>query len=152
MVRSLPFAFALLTALMTCGISYAEEDDDAISSSRVQQGFESSPVPKAKLNLAGKNPAKVGLGSYLVNVGGCSDCHSFPRFLEKGNTAGSNPAAGDPYEGTPSTQSVSRQLVANYNVSHFLAGGRCFGPFYARDLTPDANGQPEGLPKQSSLR
>jgi len=152
MLRSLSFALALSTAIMTSGISSAEDDDDAISSSRVQQGFEISPVPKAKLNLTGKNPAKVGLGSYLLNVGGCSDCHSFPRFLEKGNTAGSNPAAGDPFEGTPSTQSVSRQLVANFNVSHYLAGGRCFGPFYARDLTPDANGQPEGLTEAEFIK
>ena len=142
MIRSLSFVLTLSAVVMVCGISYAEDDHDAISSSRVVQGFESSPVPKAKLNLAGKNPAKVGLGSYLVNVGGCSDCHSFPRFLD----------AGDPFEGTPSTQSVSRQLVANYNVSHFLAGGRCFGPFYARDLTPDAKGRPEGLTEAEFIK
>jgi len=151
-VRSRLFALTLCAAVTVCGTLYAEDNDEAISSSRVQQGFEISPIPKAKLNLAGKNPAKVGLGSYLLNVGGCSDCHSFPRFLEIGNTAGSNPAAGDPFEGTPSTQRVSRQLVANYNVSHFLAGGRCFGPFYARDLTPDANGQPEGLTEAEFIK
>src|SRR5262249_39047520 len=122
-VRSLSFALTLSAAVMVGGTLYAEDNDDAISSSRVQQGFEISPIPKAQLNLAGKNPVKVGLGSYILNaMGGCSDCHSFPRFLEKGNTAGSNPAAGDPFEGRPSTQRVSRQLVANHNVSHFLAG------------------------------
>jgi hypothetical protein len=152
-VRPLSFALALSAAVTVCGISYAEDNDDAISSSRVQQGFEISPVPKAKLNFAGKNPVQVGLGSYLLNaMGGCSDCHSFPRFLEKGNTAGGNPAAGDPFEGTPSTQSVSRQLLANYNVSHFLAGGQCFGPFMARNLTPDANGQPEGLTEAEFIK
>jgi hypothetical protein len=36
-------------------------------------------------------------------------------------------------------------LIANLNVSHYLSGGQCFGPFIARNLTPDANGLPEGL-------
>jgi hypothetical protein len=153
MVRSLSFAFAVSAIVMVCGISYAGNNDDAISSNPVQQGFEISPVPKAKLNFAGKDYFRVGLGSYLVNaVSGCDGCHSFPQYLEKGNTAGSNPAAGDPFEGTPSTQSVSRQLVANYNVSHYLAGGQCFGPFMARNLTPEANGRPEGLTESEFIR
>ena len=69
------------------------------------------------------------------------------------NKAGSNPAAGDPYEGTPSTQSVSHQLVANFNVSHYLAGGQCFGPFMARNLTPyETTGRPEGLTEAEFIR
>ena len=28
------------------------------------------------LKLEGKNPALVGLGSYIVNTEGCNDCHS----------------------------------------------------------------------------
>jgi hypothetical protein len=39
MVRSLSFALMLSAVVMVCGISYAEDNDDAISSSRVQQGF-----------------------------------------------------------------------------------------------------------------
>jgi hypothetical protein len=42
---------------------------------------------------------------------------------------------------------VSKQLVANFNFKHYLAGGQCFGPNIARNLTPEANGQPEGLTK-----
>jgi hypothetical protein len=133
------FALALSLVVMVGGISYAG-DSDNISPSPVQQGFAISPV---KLNLAGKEPGKVGLGSYIVNgIGDCSGCHSFPQYLEPGGP-GSNPGAGDPYDAL--TQSVSRQLVANFNASHYLAGGQCFGPFMARNLTPDANGQPEGL-------
>jgi len=140
MVRSLPFACVLSTAVMICGISYAGDNDNQISPSPVQQGSAISPV---KLNLAGKEPAKVYLGSYIVNgIGDCSGCHSFPQYLEQGGP-GSNPAAGDPYDAL--TQSVSGQLVANFNSSHYLAGGQCFGPFMARNLTPEANGQPEGL-------
>ena len=41
--------------------------------SRVQIGMAAAPV---HLNMAGKNPAQVGLGSYLVNVAGdCNGCH-----------------------------------------------------------------------------
>jgi hypothetical protein len=153
MVRSLSFAFTLSTAVMICGISYAGDEDNRISPFPVQQGFDISPV---KLNLAGKDPLKVGFGSYLVNaIGDCSGCHSFPQYLEKHNTAGSNPAAGDPYEGTPSTQSISGQLVANFNTSHYLAGGQCFGPFMARNLTPHTRytkGRPQGLTEAEFIR
>jgi len=39
MVHSLSFAFALSTAVMTWGISYAGDDDNRISPFPVQQGF-----------------------------------------------------------------------------------------------------------------
>jgi hypothetical protein len=150
---SLRFALVLSMLFMLSGISYAGDDDDTISSSQVQQGFEISPVPKDKLNFTGKSKARVGLGSYLINaIGDCSGCHSFPQYLEKGNAAGSNPSAGDPYEGMPSTQSVSQQLVANFNVSHYLAGGQCFGPFMTRNLTPDAAGLPQGLTEEEFIK
>ncbi len=119
----------------------------------MQQGFEISPVPKDRLDLTDKNVSLVGLGSYLVNaVGDCSGCHSFPQYLATGNAAGSNPSAGDPYQGKPTDQSVSRQLVANFNVSHYLAGGQCFGPFMARNLTPDSDGLPEGLSEEEFMK
>lgn len=147
MARSSSFAFTLSTAVMICGISYAGDNDNQISPSAVQQGFAISPV---KLNLAGKDPGKVGLGSYIVNgIGDCSGCHSFPQYLEQ-DGPGSNPAARDPYDAL--TQSVSRQLVANFNSAHYLAGGQCFGPFMARNLTPEANGQPEGLTEAEFIK
>ena len=41
---------------------------------RILKGFEIAPVT---LNLAGKNMALVGLGSYIVNAqGDCNGCHS----------------------------------------------------------------------------
>jgi hypothetical protein len=151
MVRGLAFVCALSTAVTICGISYAGDSDDRISPFAVQQGFAISPV---KLNLSGKDPLKVGLGSYIVNSSGdCSGCHSFPQYLEKGNTAGSNPNAGDPYEGKPSTQSVTSQLVANFNSSHYLSGGQCFGPYMARNLTPEpGNNMPEGLTEAEFIK
>ncbi len=139
----LPLTLALSVMIASSGVAFA--DDDTISSTLVEQGYKISPIPRDQLNLTGKSTTAVGLGSYLVNaVGDCSGCHSFPQFLEKGG-AGNNPSAGDPFEGIPSTQSVSGQLVANFNVSHYMGGGQCFGPFMARNLTPDQYGPVEGL-------
>jgi hypothetical protein len=144
MVRSLTFAFVLSAAVMTCGVSYAG-DDSTISTSRVQQGFLIAPV---KLKFNPKAAVEVGWGSYLANaVGDCSGCHSLPEYLEKGGP-GTNPNANDPFLGTPTTQSVNKQLVANFNAKHYMAGGQCFGPYMTRNLTPDTHGLPEGLTQQ----
>jgi hypothetical protein len=152
-------ALALATALAASGNSYADPKKDDIDPSRVQQGFDASPIPKEKLNLKGKDVAQVGLGSYLVNSGAdCNGCHTFPRFLRPGGTQpgangnftgnltskGSNPNYGNPYLDGPE-QSLTGQLKANTNVDHFLAGGRCFGFFMSRNLTPDDSGMPRGL-------
>jgi hypothetical protein len=149
--RLLPFvlAFTAMPIATSC-VSYADENIDP---SLVRQGFAISPIPPNMLKLWRNIPAKVGLGSYIVNaVGDCSGCHSFPQYLEKGDTAGTNPNAGDPFEGLPSSQSVTGQLVANFNASHYLAGGQCFGPFMARNLTPDADGLPEGLTEAEFIK
>ena len=44
---------------------------------QILRGFEIAPV---KLNLASKDWALVGLGSYLVNTTGCNDCHTHPNW------------------------------------------------------------------------
>ena len=89
--------------------------------SQIQRGFELAPVP---LNLQGKNRALVGLGSYIVNAqGGCNDCHTHPSYAP----------GGDPFLGEP------KQI----NAAQYLAGGRQFGPFTSRNLTPDPT---TGLP------
>lgn len=97
-------------------------DDDELSKSLIQRGFELAPVP---LNLKGKNRALVGLGSYIVNTGGCNDCHTNPSYA----------AGGDPFLGQPE----------QINVPCYLSGGTDFGPFRSRNLTPDAQGLPAGL-------
>jgi hypothetical protein len=90
---------------------------------RIARGYAIAPV---RLELAGKDPILVGLGSYLVNAaGGCNDCHTNPPFA----------AGGDPFQGQP------KQV----NAEHYLAGGMSFGPFTSRNLTPDATGRPAGL-------
>lgn len=144
------FASALGTAVLLTGAALA--DDDTINPSFVLEGFAISPIPQSKLNLNGKNLALVGYGSYLVNaIGDCSGCHTFPQYYNP-QGPGSNPAAGDPFSGTPSTQSITKRLVANFDTSHYLAGGQCFGPFMTRNLTPDSHGLPEGLTEAEFVR
>lgn len=97
---------------------------DDVSESQVKRGFQIVPQGVV-LNLAGKNRAKVGMGSYLVNSGGCNDCHTHPSYLP----------TGDPFTGAP-------EMV---NFQQYLTGGAQFGPFTSANLTPDANGRPAGL-------
>jgi hypothetical protein len=102
----------------------------AANDSRVQQGFEIAPVP---LSLHGKNPALVGLGSYLVNaVASCADCHSCPTYAP-----GHSPYAGG--DGA-------------LDAEHYLAGGVPFGPFISANLTPDENGLPAGLTRDEFIQ
>jgi len=100
--------------------------------SRIELGFAAAPF---HLNLAHKNPALVGLGSYYVNVvGDCNGCHSAgpPTQYVKG---------GNPYMNQP------KQV----NPATYLGGGRDFGPLIpnsahiiSRNLTPDSSGLPIG--------
>jgi hypothetical protein len=90
---------------------------------RIRRGFKIAPV---ELNLRGKNPALVGLGSYIVNTGGCNDCHTNPPYL-----AGHDPFLGEPEQ---------------INAAAHLGGGTPFGPgLVSANLTPDASGRPAGL-------
>jgi hypothetical protein len=112
-------ALALSTAIARGGAPGDEE-------SKIQRGFEIAPVP---LNLAGKNRALVGLGSYLVNgAADCNGCHAGP--------AGEFAEGGDPFQGQPKV----------VNQAAYLSGGaQLFGPFFIpRNLTPDKTGLPEG--------
>jgi hypothetical protein len=63
---------ALLTPSPRVRAQDANDDE-----SKIHQGFAIAPVPPVPLNLAGKNRALVGMGSYLVNaVADCNGCHS----------------------------------------------------------------------------
>ena len=104
---------------------------------RIQKGFAIAPV---RLNLAGKNQALVGLGSYLVNaVGDCNGCHSAGPETEY-------TPSGNPYL-LPPVYSGKKQV----NPATYLGGGNNFGPLVpgspdivTRNLTPDKSGLPEG--------
>jgi len=110
----------MLSILPTSGV----RADNEGSESQIQRGFDIAPV---HLNLAGKNRGLVGLGSYIVNTGGCNDCHTHPSYLP-----GNNPFLGQP---------------ERINAEQYLAGGRTFppSPFVSANITPDADGKPAGL-------
>jgi hypothetical protein len=109
----------------------AKPNPNNISTSEVTEGFNISPIPEAQLTFKKSERAKVGMGSYLVNSSGaCSGCHSYPEYLAA--------APGDPFNGLPSSQTLTTITSANYNITHYLAGGQCFGPFMARDITLDS--------------
>jgi hypothetical protein len=108
-------------------------DDEAM----IRQGFEIAPVP---LNMAGKNPSLVGLGSYLVNaIGDCNGCHSDGPPTQY-------TATGNPYQLSPPFSGTKQVNPATY-----LGGGRNFGALIpgsaniiSRNLTPDKTGMAAG--------
>jgi hypothetical protein len=117
--------FAVLGVVATASAQTPSADEAA----KIRKGYAINPVP---LNLAGKNPFLVGLGSYIVNgQGACTDCHTSPPYAD----------GGDPFLGQPTV----------HNVAGFLAGGTDFGPFRSRNLTPNAAGLPAGLTLEQFL-
>jgi hypothetical protein len=131
----------LVGVVISSGPARAWDDDE-----RVSQGFQIAPVP---LNLAGKNKALVGLGSYLVNAtGDCNGCHS------KGPETEFIPT-GNPYLLSPPFTGHTK-----INPATYLGGGRDFGPFpgpgfshiISRNLTPDKTGLPLGGDTFSEFR
>ena len=117
---------AVLTGIIAFSANGTAASGDDESESRIRRGFDMAPVP---LNLAGKNRALVGLGSYLVNgPGDCNGCHHGP--------SGEYALGGDPFLGQPKV----------VNQAAYLAGGTpLFGPiFIPRNLTPDKTGAAEG--------
>jgi hypothetical protein len=121
------WARARLLAVFVISTMLAISAAQADELTQVLRGFEITPV---KLNLAGKDWALVGLGSYLVNTTGCNDCHTHPNWATGGN----------PYLGQPE----------QINTAQYLSGGRIFGPLTApiatsANITPDSNDRPAGL-------
>jgi len=135
MKKSLVTTSLLAGFILLIVVGYARTIDAQGQSetSQIQIGMSISPV---HLDLKGKNRSLVGLGSYIVNAqGGCNDCHTW-RITDMATNAGSNyEAGGDPFLGQP------EQIY----VAGYLAGGRQFGPFTSRNLTPNGNGVPANL-------
>jgi hypothetical protein len=129
--------------MMSVNSSLVRAQDRGNEYVKIQLGFAIAPVP---LNLVGKDPALVGLGSYIVNAqADCNGCHTLSPAVEYTPT-------GNPYLLSPPFSGK-----ATPDPSHYLAGGQDFGPFpggpnspnsiphlYTRNLTPDKTGLPEG--------
>lgn len=113
-------AAIVISAMSTAPAARADE------LAEILRGYEIAPV---RLNLAGKDWALVGLGSYIVNTTGCNDCHTHPNWANGGN----------PYMGQPE----------QINAAQYLSGGRQFttpaGMFTSANITPDKNDRPAGL-------
>lgn len=93
---------------------------------KIQRGLEivQHIAPAITLNLKGKDPDTVYLGSYIVNSSSCNDCHTNPNYV-------GNPFVGDPIQ---------------FNGTTYMGGGRSFGPgVISRNITPDAAGMPAGM-------
>jgi hypothetical protein len=110
----------VISAMFTAPATRADE------LAEILRGYEIAPV---RLNLAGKDWALVGLGSYIVNTTGCNDCHTHPNWAN-----GGNPSMGQPEQ---------------INTAQYLSGGRQFttpaGMFTSANITPDGNDRPAGL-------
>jgi hypothetical protein len=110
----------LAVALMVAPGARAADSDVA----RIAEGLKIAPVP---LNLKGLNRNLVGLGSYLVTIAQCNDCHTTPIFAP----------GGDPFNGDPTLKVVR---------TRYFAGGVSFGgTLCSPNITPDKNGLPNGL-------
>ncbi len=128
-VVSTLWATAALALIPAVGV-FADNGNQgqADSESQIQRGYQISPIPTSQLNLAGKNRALVGLGSYIVNTTGCNDCHTWPNYAP----------GHDPFAYPPQTEQI--------NVAGYLAGGRPFGPgLLSANITPDSGGLPAHL-------
>lgn len=121
-LRHLAALGAVIVCVGVVGVTTVPAQSTEPGQGLIQKGLGISPVP---VNLIGKNPSSVAQGSYIVNTSGCNDCHTNPEFAP-----GGNPFLGEPEQ---------------INTAQFLAGGREFGPFISRNLTPNRNGRPAGL-------
>jgi hypothetical protein len=118
--------FAALTAAALFLVPFASSAQANDWFAEVLIGAAINPVP---LDLRGKNAIermRIYRGSYIVNgATGCVGCHHADHFLP----------GGDPFLGQPT----------KIDTATYLAVGDAFGPFVARNLTPDASGRPGGL-------
>ena len=96
--------------------------------SKIQAGYALIQKAGLELNLKGKNPSLVGLGSYIVNAqADCNGCHGNPTYAP----------GGDPHLGQPEVTDVNGYLIG---------GNPLFGPvLLPRNLTPNGAGRPAGL-------
>lgn len=127
-------AVVLAALLISSRSGHAFQNEGNDDESRIQQGFAIAPVP---LNLTGKDPALVGLGSYIVNAQvDCNGCHTSAPIPPLAWAPG-----GVPYFGQRPTQ---------VNPQFYLGGGQHFvlapglPDIISRNLTPDKTGLPEG--------
>jgi len=146
-------AGGVFAALIVAGVLFSSRSGQASNDNNGSQdekrmieiGLAVAASTGIQLNMTGKDPDMVGLGSYLANVSGdCNGCHS----------AGPSTAfapGGNPFllPGAPPPRFNGTRRI---NPATYLGGGRSFGSFgpgakgeiISRNLTPDSTGRPEG--------
>ena len=137
-----------LAGLLSSSPSVQAQDDwhkHNIETSRIKLGFEIAPVP---LNLEGKDPGLVGLGSYWVNaVSDCNFCHTSGGPPNFNFANGFNPYFGQRKKTDPTTYLAGGTDFLSALPPGFYAPGYgdYVGPdIISRNLTPDKTGMPEG--------
>ena len=125
----------------------AENDNNGAQDEKqmIQIGLTVAASDGIHLNTAGKDQDMVGLGSYLVNVGGdCNGCHTADPSVQY-------TPAGNPYLLMPPNGPFGG--VKKVNPATYLGGGSDFGAFpspggtvhiISRNLTPGKSGLPAG--------
>jgi hypothetical protein len=164
-------------SIPSCGLGHKDYPSCPPSDDRgrIAQGFAIAPVG---LNLTGRDPRKVGIGSYWINsAGNCDGCHASPT-LGNGGQGGQFTLDGNPQDlpvnlgGTYAYASIINPYnpPAIVNAEGYLAGGTNFGAangacdssgmggcgpstgvnIIVRNLTPDfSTGQP--MPEKNTL-
>lgn len=154
-------SFGALTAMLSIHPARvkAQNDQGDDEAELVRIGFRIAPV---QLNLEGKNPALVGLGSFIVNAqGDCNGCHTAGGPPNFNYANGGNPYFGQPQKTDPTIYlaggtDFGPALPPSALIGGFPPGsqppsyppadyGNYVGPdIISRNLTPDKTGRPEG--------
>jgi hypothetical protein len=133
---------------MASQAAHAWDTVDISTAQRIAAGYAATPVP---VDLTGKDPRQVGVGSYIVNtVGVCNHCHSANQYYQAGfpiTTTNASAQTGNPYflptplgpYAFPVMQRLDGGAVFQIDTTTFVAGGQNFGSVDSKNLTPDVN-------------
>jgi hypothetical protein len=138
---------ALATAAFAAGVAMpqiaAAQQVDTNTAQRIAAGYNATPVP---LDIDGKDPLQVGIGSYIVNgTGVCNHCHSVDQYFATTYPQNLADQYGNPYflppPFGPYLGGIS-QGKATFIIDHstLVAGGQDFGAVRSKNLTPGPNG------------
>jgi hypothetical protein len=137
---------AAATAVLVGGILISPRFASALdqqTKERIAAGYKMSQVP---LDLKGKDPLQVGVGSYIVNgTGVCNHCHSVNQYYKAEYPQNQADKVGNPYflpalYGPYLGSIVDGKATFIIDHSTFVAGGQNFGAVRSKNLTASPNG------------
>jgi hypothetical protein len=133
---ALAVTIILVSAMgLAAGVQDGRADDQQHAADARRAAIGAEIAAQNGIDLEPITPS-IGLGSYLVNVAGCNDCHTWPNYVPN----------RDPFARQP----------AQVNVANYLAGGREFdlptAKFCSRNITPaPGTHMPAGLSEADFL-